>query len=72
MDTMILQKSERDGGGFGKFRTMTLEDARALSYDSLIWALGDKGEAQKFAFSGEYTDRDVESMLVEIKEEEAV
>ncbi|MGA8734940.1 MAG: hypothetical protein WB558_13555 [Terriglobales bacterium] len=34
---VILKKSKRDGGGFGTFRTMTLEEAKALPRHAYIW-----------------------------------
>ena len=48
MDTMILEKSRRDGGGFGKFRAMTLEEAKALPRGSYIWLRMTNGGAQQF------------------------
>jgi len=36
---MTLEKSKRDGGGFGKFRAMTLEEAKALPHHAYIWLL---------------------------------
>lgn len=38
-DTVIIEKSKRDGGGFGTFRVMTLEEARALPHHAHIWVL---------------------------------
>jgi hypothetical protein len=37
--SMTLEKSKRDGGGFGKFRAMTLEEAKALPHHALVWVL---------------------------------
>lgn len=39
VNTMILKKSKRDGGGFGKFRPMTLEEAKALPRHATVWVL---------------------------------
>lgn len=39
MSIMILEKSKRDGGGFGKFRAMTLEEAKALPRHATVWVL---------------------------------
>jgi hypothetical protein len=36
---VILEKSSRDGGGFGKFRAMTLEEAKALPHHAIVWVL---------------------------------
>jgi hypothetical protein len=73
---MILPKSERDGGGFGNFRHITVSEANAIAESERRWRLGDKvaqrgfvwdrvdGVAQRFAL-GDFTPRDVETMLVE-------
>jgi hypothetical protein len=37
MDIVTLEKSKRDGGGFGKFRAMTLEEAKALPNHAIVW-----------------------------------
>jgi hypothetical protein len=39
MDIVTLEKSKRDGGGFGKFRAMTLEEAKALPRHATVWVL---------------------------------
>jgi hypothetical protein len=39
MDIVTLEKSKRDGGGFGKFRAMTLEEAKALPHHAFVWVL---------------------------------
>ncbi len=37
METFTLTKSDRDGGGTGTFRSMTLAEAKALPYGEHIW-----------------------------------
>jgi hypothetical protein len=39
VNTMVLNKSKRDGGGFGKFRIMTLEEAKVLPHHACVWLL---------------------------------
>jgi hypothetical protein len=48
MNIETLEKSKRDGGGFGKFRVMTLEEAKAVPHGEYIWVRMIKGGTQEF------------------------